>query len=288
MNRPSRADLHIHTTASDGDLTPSQVVLLGIEAGLKALAITDHDTLAAVPEAIDAAGNRIEVIAGVEISAAFESREVHLLGYFVRLDHTALQDQLARVQRGRNERFHHIIALLAGRGVPLPQDRVKLVEQSSTSLGRRHVARLLVSCGFARSITEAFHRHIGSASRQAIPKVLVPVEEAIALIRAAGGVASLAHPSPDLDEDAFGRLAHHGLAAVEAEYPWGRTAPATRLREIAARLGLAVSGGSDCHGLQPAHRRIGSHAIDSDSLEQLRNRCGVAAPARMTDRNEGS
>jgi predicted metal-dependent phosphoesterase TrpH len=273
---PARADLHVHTIASDGEYTPSQVVAHARLAGLRAVAITDHDTLAGVAEAGAAAGTAIELVPGVEISTALAGREFHLLGYFVRPDHAALNEALAAVCDARRERFRHFVALLRERGLPLPDDRVRLTAEASASLGRRHVAVLLVACGHARTRTEAFQRFLGPLAGRVRAKKLVPIEEAIRLVHDAGGVASLAHPPADFAEEQFATLRAAGLDAVEAVYPWGRNSPARRLREVAARLGLAVSGGSDCHGPDPAHRRVGSHAITSDELAALRGRAGCA------------
>jgi predicted metal-dependent phosphoesterase TrpH len=270
LARPRRADLHVHTTASDGEYTPSQVVALARQANLAAVAITDHDTLAGATETLAAPAGELEVIPGVEISAGFNGREVHLLGYFVRTDHTELNAALARVCDRRRERFHDYVAKLATRGARLPDDRVRLVAEASPSLGRRHVAGLLLSCRFAHTRNEAFHRFLGPLTRTVLPKVLLPVEDAIRLVREAGGVASLAHPAPDLTEADFRTLAGFGLAALEVEYPWGRNSPAKRLREIVARLGFRITGGSDCHGPDPSHRRIGSCAISAEELSALR------------------
>ncbi|MCI0701866.1 MAG: PHP domain-containing protein [Planctomycetia bacterium] len=267
-----RADLHIHTTASDGDYTPSQVVALARQAGLCAIAITDHDTLAGVEEARSSIGDELEVIPGVEISSRFANREVHLLGYFVRTDHEELNATLSAVCDQRRERFRTFVSLLRARGGSLPEDRAALVEQASVSLGRRHVAELLVACRAVKTRHEAFTRFLNPLMKQVPSKKLLPVEEAIQLVHAAGGVTSLAHPSADFTDDQFAELRGFGLDALEAVYPWGRHSPATRFRELAARFGLLITGGSDCHGPEPAHRRIGSHAITSDELSALRER----------------
>ena len=272
LARPRRADLHVHTTASDGEYTPEQVVAFARRAGLAGVAITDHDTLAAVDDARAAAGDHPELIAGVEITAAFAGREVHLLGYFVRTDHAALNAVLARLCERRRERFHDFLAKLAARGFPIPEDRAKLVEAGAVSLGRRHVAGLLVACGHARHRTEAFHRVFRPLAGQVLPKELVPVEEAIALVHTAGGASSLAHPSHDLTDADFSALADFGLDALEVEYPWGRKSPAARLREAVARHCFAVTGGSDCHGPHPARRGVGSHAVSLAELDALRER----------------
>ncbi|MBA4067394.1 MAG: hypothetical protein C0501_27530 [Isosphaera sp.] len=274
LARPRRADLHVHTTASDGEYTPSQVVALARAANLAAVAVTDHDTLAAVDEALTVAAGDVEVIPGVEVSAAFAGREAHLLGYFVRTDHPGLNAALEQVRAARRERFREYVAALAARGLALQDDRVRLTEEASVSLGRRHLARLLVACGHARHWAEAFHRHLGPVAGRVRPKVLVPAGEAIRLVREAGGVCSLAHPPRDLTDDDFRALAGLGLDAVEAEYPWGRQSPAARLREVAARFGLAVTGGSDCHGPDPPRRRVGAHGVGPDELGALRDRRG--------------
>ncbi|MDB5312706.1 MAG: hypothetical protein JWO38_6908 [Gemmataceae bacterium] len=278
LAKPRRADLHVHTTASDGEYTPSQVVALARQAGLCAVAVTDHDTLAGVPEAVEAARTPadppVEVVPGVEITTEFDGRELHLLGYFVRPDHPGLTAVLAAVCASRRERFHDYVAKLAGRGHAIPADRARLVEAAAVSLGRRHVAGLLVACGVARTQHEAFQRYLGPLRGSVLPKERVAIADAIQLVHAAGGAASLAHPPAELDGDQFRRLHTFGLDALEVEYAWGRSTAANRLRAVAARFGFAVTGGSDCHGPDPAHRRIGSYAIPADGLERLRERCG--------------
>jgi 3',5'-nucleoside bisphosphate phosphatase len=274
LGQPSRADLHVHTTASDGEYTPSQVVHLARQAGLAAVAITDHDTFTGIPEAQAAADGRIEVIPGVEITAEFDGREFHLLGYFARLDHQALNAALARVCASRRIRFEEYTAKLA-----IPSDRAKLIADSTPSLGRRHVARLVIACGMAATTDDAFRRHLAPLRGSVAPKLRIPLEEAIALLHAAGGMTSLAHPPLALDEEAIRRMQAMGLDALEAEYAWRRSAPAIRLRDIAARLGLLTTGGSDCHGPHPVHRHIGSVTVKQELVERLRSRrAGTRTP----------
>jgi predicted metal-dependent phosphoesterase TrpH len=283
LGPPRRADLHVHTTASDGEFTPAQVVAIARRAGLAAVAVTDHDTLAAVEPARAAAGDQIEVVPGVEISAGFAGREIHLLGYFIRADHSELNSALARLCERRRERFRDFVAKLADCGTPLPEDRVRLTEETAPSLGRRHVAGLLEACGLARSRAEAFHKFLWAVGGRVLPKLLLPADEAIRLVRAAGGVAALAHPPPDFTEEHLRTLAGFGLSAVETEYPWGRNSPAARLRELAGRLGLAVTGGSDCHGPHPSHRVVGSYGVTVEQLAALRERTariGSGSPGR--------
>ena len=129
-----------------------------------------------------------------------------------------------------------------------------------------------MACGFARTRNEAFQRFLGPLRGRVLPKLLLPIEDAIARVRAAGGATSLAHTPPDFGDDEFRRLHDVGLDALESEYAWGRTSIAVRLREAAARLGMLVTGGSDCHGPDPARRKIGSDAVTSEQLESLRDR----------------
>jgi predicted metal-dependent phosphoesterase TrpH len=276
INGPRRADLHVHTTASDGEYTPSQVVLLARQAELAAVAVTDHDTLAAVEEArafaLSLSKQDIEVVPGVEITTAFGGRELHLLGYFVRTDDSELARELAKLCVRRRERFRDYLAKLADDGRGIPEDRAKLVEESTASLGRRHVAGLLVACGIARTRDEAFGRYVHRLHGRILPKLLLPIDRAIALVCDAGGVTSLAHPPADLTDVDFRVLRDFGLDALEAEYAWKRSSASSRLREAAGRLGMLVTGGSDCHGPDPAHRRIGSDSITSEQFEQLRER----------------
>jgi predicted metal-dependent phosphoesterase TrpH len=292
LARPRRADLHVHTTASDGLYTPSQVVALARESRLCAVAVTDHDTLAAIDPAVAAAREfpkpSVEVVPAVEITTSLDGRELHLLGYFIRLDHLELNAALDRLCAARRERFRDYVAKFGARGHPIPEDRARLVEEGSVSLGRRHVAGLLVACGFARTLNEAFHRLLGPLRGAVMPKERLAMDEAIGLVHAAGGVASLAHPPAEMTDEQFGRLHEMGLDAVEAEYAWRRSSPAVRLRQIAKQFGLAMTGGSDCHGPDPAHRRIGSYGIAADELNRLRGRCRAApAGAAHCSRDDG-
>ena len=273
LANPPRADLHVHSTASDGEYSPSQVLALARQAGLSAVAITDHDTLAGAASLLDHATEGLELVPGVEITTEFDGRELHLLGYFVGFDHPELNAALAEVCASRRERFHDYVAKLA-----IPADRARLVEEVSPSLGRRHVAALLIACGIARTQHDAFRRFLNPLRGQIVPKRRIPFDEAIHLVHEAGGVASLAHPPPDLTDEQFERMRGMRLDAVEVEYAWRRSSPGTRLREVAARFGFLQTGGSDCHGPTPTTRRIGSYTIDGDALERLRHRfCGSTA-----------
>jgi predicted metal-dependent phosphoesterase TrpH len=263
-----RVDLHVHTTHSDGAYTPAQVVDLARRSGLAALAITDHDTLGGVSAAREAAaGSSIEIVAGVEITAEYRQRELHLLGYFVALDHVGLTAALADIRRHRLQRFREMIERLRGRGVSL-EDAEQRVQGSPDALGRRHLAEMLVRTRRVATVREAFLRYLGDRGGVAVPKKRLPVAEAAALVRHAGGVAAWAHPAYDCTREQLTELRDLGLGAIEVEYPDVRRSRTLELRDWAGRLGLAVTGGSDCHG--PGRRCVGSCTISNAEFAKLR------------------
>lgn len=266
-----RADLHLHTTHSDGSYTPAQVVDLARRAGLAAIAITDHDTLDGIAEAQAAAGAYLEIVPGVEITAEFQQREIHLLAYFIRIDDGPLTRALQRLRDGRVERFWEMVERLRQQGVAL-DEAILRQEAASGTLGRRNLAQVLARSGRVGSVREAFLRYLGDNGRVTLPKLRLPVEEALGLVRHAGGVAAWAHPSYDCNGESLTTLRAFGLHAIEVEYPAHRQARKRRLRELAEEFGLAITGGSDCHGPDELRRAVGQCGITVDELEVLRQR----------------
>ncbi len=262
-----RADLHIHTTCSDGTYTPAQVVEVARRCGLSALAITDHDTTAACRSARHAAG-MLEVIAGVEITSEHRGRELHLLAYFVRLDDGPLEAALAGLRTDRVGRFREMVERLRRLGVHLSDET--LASAGTGTLGRRNLAELLVRTGKAASVREAFQRYLADHARAAVPKRRLPIAEAIALVRGAGGVAAWAHPTYDCTRLTLAELHALGMRGVEADFPSCRPSRAHDLRTWAAELGLAVTGGSDCHGPEPVGRSLGVCGVTTAELAVLR------------------
>jgi predicted metal-dependent phosphoesterase TrpH len=282
MNRPpssGRADLHVHTTHSDGSYTPAQVVDLARRSGLAAVAITDHDTVAGVAVAQAAAiGMNVEIITGVEITAEYSEREFHLLGYFIDTDDAALLEALGRLRHHRLGRFWDMAGRLRACGVSLDDEELQALAGAG-SVGRRHLAELLIKARRAGSVREAFSRYLNDGGRIAVPKLRLPVGEAIALVRGAGGVASWAHPAYDCTRESLAALRDLGLGAVEAGYPGFRPSRSRELRAWAAELGLAVTAGSDCHGPQPLGRAIGACSVDAAQLQKIRS---MASPDKVT------
>jgi predicted metal-dependent phosphoesterase TrpH len=270
-----RADLHVHTTHSDGEYTPAQVVDLAGRSGLAALALTDHDSLNGLSEARAAAQRfALEIISGVEITAEHQGREIHLLGYFIREDDPALTKALARLREHRLDRYWKIVEQLRHCGIHLDESAVRRQSEAGC-LGRRHLAVLLVQTRQAGSIREAFARYLGEGGRAAVPKLRLPVAEAIALVRGAGGVAAWAHPTYDSVRDQLPALCDLGLGAIEVVSPNRRPAHARALRALAQEHGLAITGGSDYHGPAHARRALGCCSVSDEELAELRRRASA-------------
>jgi predicted metal-dependent phosphoesterase TrpH len=282
LARPVVADLHAHTTASDGDHTPSQLVAAAWADGLSAVAVTDHDTTAGLAEAVATArqftGRRIEVIAGVEVTTERAGRGFHLLGLFIDPDHPPLAARLAAVRKGRQERFAALVERVAGDGVRLDPAAVERLLATTDTVGRRHLATLLLDGGHVRSRNEAFRRLIGPASAAEPPRDRVPLAEAARLIADAGGVASLAHPPEDLTRDDLAAFAADGVTGVEAAFPAAPVSRRAELRRWAGELGLAVTGGGDSHG---PDGRLGSVGLGADDFDRLRRFARPSAGQRL-------
>jgi predicted metal-dependent phosphoesterase TrpH len=275
-----RADLHLHTCHSDGVWTPTEVVQRAAARGLGAIAITDHDTCSALPEsraAVRGLESAPEIIAGVEITCEFDGNELHLLGYFIDPDEAALDSALAGLREQRRLRFQHMVDLLSRAGLKLDDIEVQSRIESGCSLGRRDLAGMMVHAGHVPTVGQAFARYLRDGTPFAVPKRGVPVAEALALVRAAGGVGSWAHPPQDVELEQVIELRELGLGALEAVHPSYTSARSRRIRELAHAAGLRISGGSDCHGPTPVSRTLGSWGIRRDELESLR------ASARIRD-----
>jgi 3',5'-nucleoside bisphosphate phosphatase len=213
----------------------------------------------------------LEVIPGVEITAEHEGRELHLLGYFIRLDNEDLLAALQRLRSARRTRFAAMVEKLKGIGVAI--DPETLPDEGNETLGRRNLANLLVKSNKVGSVREAFTRYLSDSGRIAVAKTRLPVADAIACVHAAGGVAAWAHPPYDALQNSLRDLAAIGLDAVEADYPTRRPAQVKAVRELAANFGLAVSGGSDCHGPDPVRSAVGARGVNRQEIEKLRDRC---------------
>jgi predicted metal-dependent phosphoesterase TrpH len=248
---------------------PEEIVDLARRSGLSAIAVTDHDTLAGIAPTQHAAGTALEVITGVEITAEWRDRELHLLGYFFDPAHAGLITGLDHLRSERVGRFHEMVARLADLGVRF-EDKDLAHLNGNATLGRRHLAQMLVASKKAATIREAFHRWLGDNGRAAVPKTRMPVADAITLVKGAGGITAWAHPPESCTKNALLELKQLGLGAVEVEYPSFRNGRIRRLRALASEVGLAVTGGSDCHGPGEPHRAVGASSISHNELCRLR------------------
>lgn len=248
-------DLHLHTTASDGRCTPEELVDRAAEAGVSVLAVTDHDTTAAIREVAARARRRgIEAVSGIEITAIADGRDVHVLGYFFDPADELLAAFLATQRAARVARVEAIAARLEDLGMPV--DVRHLIERAkadpSRSIGRPQIARAMVEAGYAVDTRAAFDKWLGRGLPAFIARAGVAPDEVIQVVHRAGGLASLAHPGKTDDDDRIAFLRDAGLDALEAFHPDHDAAAVERYVALARELGLLLTGGSDFHG-DPAH-----------------------------------
>lgn len=261
-------DLHIHSDASDGTLPPAEVVGAAAEARLDVIALTDHDTVAGVPEAMEAGRElQVEVIPALEVSTTLGEVELHILGYFVDPTDPALVAHTSRAAERRRERLLGIVAKLSEQGIEVDFERVVAAGSDGGALGRPHLARALVEAGHVRSVPEAFDLYIGNEHPAYIPTRLIDPEGAIGLIRRAGGVAVWAHPPMYRLDEFLPSLREAGLAGLEVYRPRNPDARTRRLEETSRRNGLLRSGGSDWHG--PDSGLLGEFRVHAAEVEAL-------------------
>jgi 3',5'-nucleoside bisphosphate phosphatase len=275
-------DLHLHTTASDGRLSPAALVARAHAAGLTILGVTDHDTTAGLHEAQLAAGPLgLRVVNGIEISAVECGRDVHVLGYFIEPGSGVLNAFLGRQRVQRRARAAAIGERLRDLGYQFDVAALiaELSRQPGKTIGRPQIADALVAHGYASDRPDAFDRLLGEGRPAYVPRQGATLAEAVAAIRGAGGIASLAHPGLVGMDDHIERFAADGLAALEARHSDHDAQTEARYRSIAARLGLAVSGGSDFHGEDSHHQSgLGTVTLSAEDFARLELR------ARASDR----
>ncbi|WP_064202829.1 PHP domain-containing protein [Brevibacillus brevis] len=269
------ADLHTHTKASDGTCEPAENVRLAKEAGLAALAITDHDTVAGIPEAMEAArALDVEIIPGVEVSSVGKGQDIHVLGYFVPYEDPAFEERLFRLRETRHERNQLLIARLQELGIDISLEKVYRRKQGTDkNIGRPHIAEELMELGVVSTIAEAFDKYLGKGGAAYVNPPRITPQEAITLIKEAGGVAVLAHPGLYDDDELVQELIVFGLDGIEVNHPDNDEVQKMRYSKWAAQYGLVVTGGSDFHGWrgeEPFHAMLGSHTAGMDAVEQLR------------------
>jgi predicted metal-dependent phosphoesterase TrpH len=244
-------DLHTHTTASDGRCTPAELVDRAAAGGVSVLAVTDHDTVAGCAAAAEACARaNIAFVAGIEITAVLEERDVHVLGYFVDTGSSALQQFLAEQRQRRIDRIREIAQRLAAHGVALDIDAILQpgLADASRAVGRPWIARALVASGHVADVAEAFERWLSPGRPAFVPRIAAEPEEVFRRIHDAGGLASLAHPVQNKRDDRIPHYVAGGLDALEVYHTDHDAAATARYLALASSLNLAVTGGSDFHG----------------------------------------
>ncbi|MEO8340792.1 MAG: PHP domain-containing protein [Nitrospirota bacterium] len=258
----SRIDLHLHTTHSDGSLSPTAVLQLAHKANVTALAITDHDIVTGIPEALAAGAERgIEIIPGVEISSCVGNSELHILGYCIDWQDSELNRRLATLRASRHTRNPEIIERLRALGLDVTYEEVRALA-GTDSVGRPHIARLLMDKKYVTSAKDAFDRYLAEGRPAYVARELPQPADAIAWIRAAGGVAVLAHPtwakvSTEGLNALLTTLKAEGLGGIEVHYSTHTKRQTMEYLDLAKRLTLLVTGGSDFHGITKPDIEVG-------------------------------
>jgi predicted metal-dependent phosphoesterase TrpH len=276
-----RADLHSHTLCSDGELSPEALVRRAAGAGVTHLAITDHDGVAGVDEASRAgAVMGVEIVAGIEVTAQLHGRECHVLGHFLDLTRPGLAAWCVARKDERQDRLRAMAAKLTAGGVHIDFDAL-VREAGDATLGRPHLARALVSGGYAHSVADAFSRFLGVGGPGYVDRPRPEATEVIALLREAGGTSSLAHPGLNkVSRAELRQLADAGLDAVEADHPDHPPSQAGDIARWAKDVGIQVTGGSDFHGARTGSVELGARTTRPEAFAVLRER---ALGRRRTD-----
>ena len=266
----ARADLHIHSTASDGILTPTEIVERAASIGLAAVALADHDTVNGVAEAL-AAGEKygVEVVPALEINTDYNRDEIHILGYFIDWQCERLQKRLAALREGRLERARKIVKKLRTLGVPVTIERVMEIAGSG-AVGRPHVARAIIETGIVRSMNSAFGRYLIRGGPAYVERVKMAPNDAVSVIVDSGGTACLAHPSKSKQDEIIPSLIKNGMQAIEVYHTDHSPNFVRRYEAVARKFGLIATGGSDSHGGDIGGSEIGSVTVDAGVVEQLR------------------
>jgi predicted metal-dependent phosphoesterase TrpH len=286
LETTGKIDLHLHTNKSDGRLTPTALVRLAHEGGVRRMALTDHDTTAGIDEAT-AEGSRlgVEVIPGVELGTDGRSGDMHMLGLFLDYRDQTFQTTMTRFREGRVARVHKIVSNLAEVGVTISVDRVFEIA-GEASVGRPHVAQALLEAGYIKAMPEAFEKWLAYGGPGDVPRDKLSPADAIGLIHAVGGLAVVAHPYEGKNVlEQLPALAEAGLDGIETYYQGYGSDRVSELLEICGKLGLLPTGGSDYHGFPLAgHEQVvnypGSVEIPPSVLDALEARRAAKLRAR--------
>jgi predicted metal-dependent phosphoesterase TrpH len=276
------ADLHLHTFFSDGTWSPEDLVAEGQRQEFSALALTDHDSVegcARTARACETA--RIHFVPGTELTAEQDGDEIHILGYYLDVDHPGLLVEIGKFQTVRQNRIREMVARLNHLRVPLEADAVFALANCRAP-GRPHVARALVEAGLCHSLDEAFERFLKKNRPAWVPKFKMSAARAIELIHAAGGVAVMAHPGLNRSDSVIPGMVEAGLDGLECLHAKHSTATVEHYLELADRYQLLITGGSDCHGLNKGKPLIGTVRLPYKHVEMLQQRAASRKSSAST------
>jgi len=265
----SSADLHLHSQFSDGTFTPEEIAAHASRHELRAIALTDHDTVEGCERAAAACGaSGIEFITGTELTAEHNGHELHVLAYLVDGRNPRLVGEIAKFQRVRQERIREMVARINELDIPLEVEEVFALA-NCRSPGRPHVARAMVKARLCGTLDEAFERFLKKGRPAWVPKARMSALEAIELIHQAGGLAVMAHPGLNRTDESIPDLVAAGLDGIECFHTKHNAATAERYQKIAREHGLLITGGSDCHGLSKGRPLIGTVKLDYQHVANL-------------------
>lgn len=271
----ARADLHTHSSGSDGTDSPAELVRKADVMNLGGIALTDHDSVAGIQEFMDAeASAELIRVAGLEISTEYENKEVHILGYFVPLDSKPLNDRLEFLRKSRHERLPKIIRKLNEQGLDITLDELLEELEGVASPGRPHVAQLLIKKGFVKDTMEAFQKYLASGKPAYVKKARMQTLEAVKLLKSVGTVPVLAHPLTIKVQNLrsfIETLMDAGLMGVEVEYDYsflGMHRTSDEVRQVIQGLDILHTGGSDYHGTVH-YTKLGSVTVPVDVIDSL-------------------
>lgn len=249
----NRIDLHSHTAFSDGSLSPTALVKLAHQEHIDVLAITDHDTTDGLAEAMEASRNLpLEIIPGTELSAQFQGREIHILGYFINFNDLQFQARLEELRSTRIQRLHHILAQLQKLNIDISLSEVTQVAGTGT-IGRPHIAQVLIEKGYVMGFKEAFERFLGLRGKAYVPRAVPEAKKIISWITDAGGIPVLAHPfwegfNKEKSVASCRQLMEQGLRGLEVFYSTFSAGQISFNLNLARQFNLLITGGSDFHG----------------------------------------
>jgi len=266
------ADLHVHSTASDGLYTPLELIKLAQRKGLQYLAITDHDTTAGLETIINCNSFITpKIIPGIELSTDYMGQEIHILGYAIDINNAKLQKTLHRLAESRKQRVYNIIRKLQLEGLAITIDNVNKYAVDTSSPGRPHIALALIEIGAVTSIKDAFTKLLSKGCPGYVPRLRISSEEAIALISAAGGIPVFAHPGSVFSLELLQILISAGLQGIEVYSPQHNRQMQNYFYNIAKQNDLLITGGSDFHGHEKAERTyFGNIPIPTDTITVLK------------------